>query len=122
MDIWLTDCSPLLITVRSGLVTGWIWLTMQTAMAIGMTMYARMPGAGGIGWLTHSIATCPFDQFTIEQLAGDLLPDGSLDQKVATGFLRNTLTNTEGGVKKEEFRVEQIIGRTKIEGPSNMAG
>ncbi|MBM3801345.1 MAG: DUF1549 domain-containing protein [Acidimicrobiia bacterium] len=58
----------------------------------------------------------PFDQFTIEQLAGDLLPDGRLDQKVATGFLRNTLTNTEGGVKKEEFRVEQIVDRTSTVG------
>ncbi|HEX2523104.1 MAG TPA: DUF1549 and DUF1553 domain-containing protein, partial [Terriglobia bacterium] len=58
----------------------------------------------------------PFDQFTIEQLAGDLLPDATLEQKVATGFHRNTLTNREGGVNREEFRVEQVIDRTATTG------
>jgi hypothetical protein len=53
----------------------------------------------------------PFDQFTIEQLAGDLLPNPTLDQKIATGFHRNTLTNTEGGVDKEQFRVEAVVDR-----------
>jgi hypothetical protein len=53
----------------------------------------------------------PFDRFTIEQLAGDLLPDATLDQKIATGFHRNTLTNTEGGVDKEQFRVEAVVDR-----------
>ena len=68
-------------------------------------------------WLVDALnRNMPFDQFTIEQLAGDLLPDTSLDQKVATGFLRNTLTNTEGGVKKEEFRVEQVIDRASTIG------
>ena len=54
----------------------------------------------------------PFDQFTIEQLAGDLLPDASTNQRVATGFHRNTLTNKEGGVDQEQFRVEQVVDRT----------
>ncbi len=54
----------------------------------------------------------PFDQFTIEQLAGDLIPDADLDQRVATGFHRNTLTNREGGVDQEQFRVEQVVDRT----------
>src|SRR5262249_13398794 len=58
----------------------------------------------------------PFDQFTIEQLAGDLLPDATIDQKIATGFLRNTLTNREGGVNKEEFRVEQVVDRASTVG------
>lgn len=53
----------------------------------------------------------PFDQFTIEQLAGDLLPNATIEQKVATGFHRNTLTNKEGGVDKEQFRVEQVVDR-----------
>lgn len=58
----------------------------------------------------------PFDQFTIEQLAGDLLPGATLDQKMATGFHRNTLTNREGGVNREEYRVEQVIDRTSTVG------
>lgn len=53
----------------------------------------------------------PFDQFTIEQLAGDLLPDATRDQKVATGFHRNTMTNTEGGTDDEEFRHEAVVDR-----------
>lgn len=53
----------------------------------------------------------PFDQFTIEQLAGDLLPNPGLDQRVATGFLRNSMLNQEGGVDPEQFRVEGIIDR-----------
>ena len=40
----------------------------------------------------------PFDQFTVEQIAGDLLPNATLDQKIATGFLRNSMFNNEGGV------------------------
>jgi Protein of unknown function (DUF1553)/Protein of unknown function (DUF1549)/Planctomycete cytochrome C len=53
----------------------------------------------------------PFDQFTIEQIAGDLLPDATQEQKVATGFHRNTMTNTEGGTDDEEFRHEAVVDR-----------
>ncbi|MGV3560993.1 DUF1553 domain-containing protein [Larkinella arboricola] len=53
----------------------------------------------------------PFDQFTIEQLAGDLLPNPTDDQLVATGFHRNTMTNDEGGTQDEEFRVSAVIDR-----------
>jgi mono/diheme cytochrome c family protein len=53
----------------------------------------------------------PFDQFTIEQLAGDLLPNATLDQRVATGFLRNSMMNQEGGIEPEQFRVEAMIDR-----------
>ena len=59
-----------------------------------------------------------FDAFTIEQLAGDLLPNATNDQKIATGFFRNTLTNREGGVDPEEFRVEQVIDRDQHLGNS----
>lgn len=55
----------------------------------------------------------PFDQFTIEQLAGDLLPDATAMQRLATAFHRQTLTNTEGGVDQEEFRVEATFDRTE---------
>ena len=54
----------------------------------------------------------PFDQFTLEQLAGDLLPGATVEQRVATGFLRQTLTNREAGVSREEIRFEQLVDRT----------
>ncbi len=53
----------------------------------------------------------PFDRFTIEQLAGDLLPGATLAQRVATGFHRNTMVNQEGGVDPEEFRVAAVVDR-----------
>ena len=53
----------------------------------------------------------PFDQFTTQQLAGDLLPNRNPDTLVATGFNRNTLTNREGGTDPEQFRDEQVLDR-----------
>lgn len=53
----------------------------------------------------------PYDEFTIEQIAGDLLPDATSDQKLATAFHRNTLNNTEGGTSDEEFRVIAVKDR-----------
>ena len=53
----------------------------------------------------------PFDEFTVEQLAGDLLPNRTNDMLVATGFNRNTLTNREGGTDPEQFRDEQVLDR-----------
>ena len=58
----------------------------------------------------------PFDQFTIQQIAGDLLPNATVDQKVATGFHRNTPTNREGGVNIEMFRFEQVVDRASTVG------
>jgi hypothetical protein len=56
-------------------------------------------------------ANKPFDQFTIEQLAGDLLPDPTQEQLIATAFHRNTLTNNEGGTSDEEFRNVAVVDR-----------
>ena len=53
----------------------------------------------------------PYDQFTIEQLAGDLLPDASVAQKIATGFNRNHMSNDETGLIDEEYRVEYVVDR-----------
>ncbi len=58
----------------------------------------------------------PFDQFTIEQMAGDMLPDATREQKIATGFHRNTQINQEGGIDKEQFRLESIIDRVNTTG------
>lgn len=63
-------------------------------------------------WVIQAIAeNKPFDQFTIEQLAGDLLPNPSAEQLIATAFHRNTMTNSEGGTQDEEFRVAAVVDR-----------
>jgi cytochrome c553 len=63
-------------------------------------------------WVIEAInKNMPFDRFTIEQLAGDLLPSPSQEQLVATGFHRNTLTNDEGGTDREEFRAAAVVDR-----------
>ncbi len=53
----------------------------------------------------------PYDQFTTEQLAGDLLPEPSTDQLIATAFHRNTMNNDEGGTDDEEYRIATVIDR-----------
>jgi mono/diheme cytochrome c family protein len=63
-------------------------------------------------WVIDSLnRDLPFDQFAIEQLAGDLLPNGTLSQKIATGFNRHTQINQEGGIDPEQFRVESVMDR-----------
>jgi hypothetical protein len=53
----------------------------------------------------------PFDRFTVEQIAGDMLPNPTTDQLIATGFHRNTMYNEEGGVDKEEAHWENLVDR-----------
>jgi hypothetical protein len=68
-------------------------------------------------WVIKALnADMPFDQFTIEQLAGDLIPKHSREQLVATGFHRNTLINEEGGTDDEQFRVESVMDRVNTTG------
>ncbi len=68
-------------------------------------------------WVIDAInADMPFDQFTIEQLAGDLLPNATPLQKLATAFHRQTLTNTEGGTDQEQWRIEACFDRTETTG------
>ena len=68
-------------------------------------------------WVINTInRDLPFDQFVIEQLAGDMLPEASVEQKIATGFHRNTQINQEGGIDKEQFRIESIIDRLATTG------
>jgi Protein of unknown function (DUF1553)/Protein of unknown function (DUF1549)/Concanavalin A-like lectin/glucanases superfamily/Planctomycete cytochrome C len=61
-------------------------------------------------------AGMPFDQFTREQIAGDLLPDATLEQQIATGFHRNHRGNAEGGIIAEEFQVEYVVDRVETTG------
>jgi hypothetical protein len=63
-------------------------------------------------WVIDAInRNMPFDQFTVEQLAGDLLPNATPEQILATAFHRNTLTNDEGGTSDEEFRAAAVVDR-----------
>lgn len=58
----------------------------------------------------------PYDRFVVEQIAGDLLPDATQDQRVATGFLRNSMLNEEGGIDPEQFRMEAMFNRMDVIG------
>ena len=60
----------------------------------------------------------PYDRFVIEQIAGDLLPGATQDQRVATGFLRNSMINEEGGIDPEQFRMEAMFDRMDALGKS----
>ncbi len=68
-------------------------------------------------WVIHALnAGMPFDQFTIEQLAGDLLPNATREQRIATGFHRNTMLNEEGGIDPLEFRYNAVTDRVGTTG------
>ncbi|MEM9281261.1 MAG: DUF1549 domain-containing protein, partial [Verrucomicrobiota bacterium] len=68
-------------------------------------------------WVVNAINNdMPFDQFTIEQLAGDMLPDATLEQRIATGFHRNTMLNEEGGIDPLEYRYYAMVDRVATTG------
>jgi hypothetical protein len=122
VDAFIADTSPnayekvvdrLLATPRYG-----------EQMAVSWLDYARYADSHGYqsdperhmwkwrDWVINAYnSNMPFDEFTIEQLAGDLLPNATVDQKVATGFNRNHRINDEGGIIPEEWRVEGVIDR-----------
>ncbi len=63
-------------------------------------------------WVINALnSDLPYDQFIIEQIAGDLLPGSSQDQRIATGFLRNSMLNEEGAIIPEEWRMEAMFDR-----------
>jgi hypothetical protein len=63
-------------------------------------------------WVIRAFnANMPYDRFVTEQIAGDLLPDATLDQKIATGFNRNHVITSEGGIVDEEYRLEYVADR-----------
>ena len=68
-------------------------------------------------WVVNAMnADMPFDRFVIEQFAGDLLPNATRDQIIATGFHRNTPSNYEGGIDFEQYRVEAVADRVNTTG------
>lgn len=68
-------------------------------------------------WVINALnADMPFDRFTLEQIAGDLLPKPTVAQRIATGFQRNTITSREGGVELDRIRFEQLLDRTSTVG------
>lgn len=70
-------------------------------------------------WVINALnRDLPYDQFVIEQIAGDLLPNPRQDQLVATGFLRNSMINEEGGIDPEQFRMEAMFDRMDAVGKS----
>lgn len=122
VDAFLDDTSPnayekvvdrLLASPRYGEHMAWRWLEASR--------YADSNGYQTDGpremwrwrdWVINAFnQNMPFDQFTIEQIAGDMLPNATLDQKIATGFNRNHRGNGEGGVIPEEYAVEYVVDR-----------
>ncbi|GAB3250811.1 hypothetical protein GCM10027347_08820 [Larkinella harenae] len=93
----------------------WTGMWLDLARYADTKGYERDPGRSiwrYRDWLIKAFnQDKPFDQFTVEQLAGDLLPNPTDDQLIATGFHRNTMTNDEGGTQDEEFRVAAVIDR-----------
>jgi len=68
-------------------------------------------------WVINAFnANMPFDQFTIEQLAGDLIPDATIDQRIASGFHRNLMTSDEGGLIDAEYRNLYVVDRVATTG------
>jgi hypothetical protein len=66
-------------------------------------------------WVIAALnADMPFDQFTVEQIAGDMLPGATLEQKIATGFHRNTMLNEEGGIDPLEYRFYSMVDRVHV--------
>lgn len=93
----------------------WTGMWLDLARYADTKGYERDPGRKiwrYRDWLIRAFnADKTFDQFAVEQLAGDLLPGPSDDQLIATGFHRNTMTNDEGGTQDEEFRTAAVIDR-----------
>ena len=124
LDTYLTDNSPiayeravdrLLASPRYGERMAIEWLN---AARFSDTSGYQMDGPREMwrwrDWVIDAFnAGMPFDQFTIEQCAGDLLTDPSLDQRIATAFHRNHRGNAEGGIIAEEYRVEYVVDRVE---------
>ncbi len=123
VDAFLADRSPdayervvdqLLASPHFGERWGRHWLDLaRYADSDGYNIDSPRPMWKYRDWVINALnRDMPFDQFVIEQIAGDLLPHPTADQLIATGFHRNTLLNLEGGIDFEQYRVEAVADRT----------
>ena len=115
-DAWKRLVDKLLASPRFGERWGRHWLDKaRYADSDGYEKDRPRPNAWRYrDWVIHAInEDLPFDQFTTQQLAGDLLEEPTELELLATAFHRQTLTNTEGGTDKEQFRVEATFDRTE---------
>ncbi len=103
----------LLSSPRFGERWGRPWLDLaRYADSNGFQADQLRPSWSYRDWVIRALnANMPFNQFTVEQIAGDLLPDATLEQRVATGFHRTVTCNVEAGVSPEGNRVDQVIDR-----------
>src|SRR6202008_3915891 len=124
VDAFLADKSPnayekvvdrLLRSPRYGERMAATWLNVAR---YGDTNGSATDGGRGMwrwrDWVIDAFnRNMPYDQFTIEQIAGDMLPHATLAQKIATGFNRNHRANTEDGIVAEEYAVEYVVDRVE---------
>jgi hypothetical protein len=124
VDAFVADKSPdavaklvdrLLASPRYGERMAWRWLeAARYADTNGYQTDAERHMWRWRDWVIEAYnRNLPFDQFTIEQLAGDMLPGATLDQRIATGFNRNHRGNSEGGIVPEEYAVEYVVDRVE---------
>src|SRR5579864_7160512 len=122
IDAYLTDTAPgayekvvdrLLASPRYGERTAERWLdAARYADTNGYQTDAERSMWRWRDWVVDAFnRNMPFDRFTVEQIAGDMLPNATLDQKIASGFNRNHRGNGEGGIIPEEYAVEYVVDR-----------
>ncbi|RUL89331.1 PSD1 and planctomycete cytochrome C domain-containing protein [Tautonia sociabilis] len=127
VDAFLADDSPdayealidrLLASPHFGERWGRLWLDMaRYADSNGYSIDAPREIWLYRDWVIDALnRDLPFDEFTLDQLAGDLRPGATTEQLVATGFHRNTPINQEGGIDREQFRIESVIDRLNTTG------
>ena len=117
-DAWEKAVDRLLASPRYGERWAVPWLdAARYADSNGYQRDGRREAWAWRDWVIHALnADVPFDRFTLEQIAGDLLPGASLEQRIATGFHRNTMANVEAGTDPEEEHVLAVIDRVNTTG------
>jgi Protein of unknown function (DUF1553)/Protein of unknown function (DUF1549)/Planctomycete cytochrome C len=121
-DAWEHVVDRLLASPHYGERWGRHWLDVaRYADSDGYTIDAPRQMWKYRDWVIDAVnRDMPFDRFTVEQIAGDMLPRPTVDQLIATGFHRNTPSNYEGGIDFEQYRVEAIVDRISTTGAAFM--